>query len=133
MVNFRSHLFIAPKGPGIHFYKAWWTPYLVWTHPFRNKSHAAYCTDIPWSPSLQLSPHNTITIHVSCNDIHVSSTKDFSCIVLTHCHIVRTCVKSIKNDFSKKEIIHLLQLWHILTNVMSCTLAEIYQCFRQTT
>jgi hypothetical protein len=36
-----------------------------------------------------------------------------------HCHVVRKCGNSTKNDFSKKEVILSLQLWHMLTNVSS--------------
>jgi len=77
--------FLGKAVVSIFFYESWRTPYLVWTLPCRNKSLAPteYRTEIPWSPSLQPSPHNTITIHMSCNDIPVSSSKDFRYKVLT--------------------------------------------------
>jgi hypothetical protein len=40
VVSYRPHLFIAGKGPRIHFYESWQIPYLVWTLPCRNKSLA---------------------------------------------------------------------------------------------
>jgi len=83
VVNFRLHPFIAGKGPSIHFYESWWNPYLVWTLPCRNKSLAPTKFEPRFLVHPACRPAHTITIYVSCNDIHVSSSKAFSCRVLT--------------------------------------------------
>jgi hypothetical protein len=114
VVSFRSHLFIP-------FYRSWWTAYLVWTLTCRNKSLIYAGIELRFLGHLACCPAYIIPLLFTlCNDTHVSSSNDFSCIVLNcHCHVVRTCGNSIKNDFSKKDIIHPLQLWNMLTNVNS--------------